>query len=201
MTVKKTTRKRTAAQLGGSKRGQKPYSNKQRTAGLLVLDFFNGNITRASKSLGINKRTFMKWRDSLENEIADETRKAFSNTSEDIVATLKRLIECLCPIVLVKAQDANVRELYYLMGIILDKIENHTKIALVHQAQMQLHAPALPVPEQLPPSIDAEIKKAKWEAIVNQVIAEAEHDGTPVSRSEAVAVVVAARPEAKEYLM
>lgn len=184
----------------GRKSGQKPYTAKQKASALTILDFFEGNVSRAAQISGVNRHTLHTWRSELEVD-TEEVKAAYSEGNVGVVETLKKLIECLCTIVLIKAQDASVRDLYYLMGIILDKIENLSKLTMVAAAHAGVTLPPAPPQEQLPPSIDAELKKAHWESVVEQVIAEAEKDCEVITREQAVEAICKSKPEAREYLM
>jgi transposase-like protein len=196
-----TTKRQATRKTAGRKPGQKVYSQKQRAAALMIVDLFDGNVARAAQATGIERKTLFKWRDELELE-AGELQQVCTEASRDVVAVLKRLIEALCVIVLMKAQDASVRDLYYLMGIILDKIEKLSKVAL-DQAALGTLRPAVATPERkvLPPSVDVELQKAHWESIVQTVRQQAQAEGKPMTRAQAIAMIIESRPEAKEYLM
>lgn len=197
----------TPKQKTGRKAGVQNYTAKQKAMAMATLDLLNGNMKRTSQVLNIRRMTLVGWRDELERDAVLQAEVI--ETNEDIVVKLKRLIDSLCVVVLGKAHDASVRDLYYLMGIILDKIENHTKVNLVVDAQnalrqpvaVPLEAPQLVERPMLPESIDAAVARARWELTVDRVIAEADAEGESVSREEAIAAIVRSRPEAKDYLM
>jgi transposase-like protein len=200
-TVNKTTA--TPRKKAGKPKG-KNYTPKQKASAMVVLDFFDGNVTRTAQSLNIHRKTLDKWRDELETQAIDVQKRAAETA--DVVFTLKKLVEALCVIVLCKAQDASIRDLYYLMGIILDKVENLSKVQMVQQAHKDMHPPAealppAPVRGTLPASVDAELQKARYEQIVDQVIAQSQFEGKELSREQAVAGIIEANPESRPYLM
>ena len=195
-TAKKKPRKK-----AGRKPGQKPYSQKQRGVALTIVDLLDGNVGRAAQATGIERKTLFKWRQELELE-AVEMQKVRTDGTLNLVAKLKKLAETLCVITLMKAQSASVSELSRLIDMILDKIEKLSKVGLGEAALGALTPPVeTPEPKALPPSVDAEIQKASWEGIVRQVMQRSEDEGTPMTRQQAVAGIIEARPEAKDFLM
>ncbi len=197
-----TTKKQATRKTAGRKPGQKPYSQKQRAAALMIVELFDGNVARAAQVTGTDRKTLFKWLGELEIGTG-EFQQARREESAGVVAVLERLIEPLCAIVLMKAQDASMRDLYYLMGILLDKIENHKKLALLESAQFGKEIPATtpePKPAQLSASVESEQEKAKWEGVVEQVITAAAKEGNFISREEVVAAIIKANPKSKDYL-
>jgi hypothetical protein len=195
-------KKQAPRKKAGRKPGQKVYSQNQRLVALTIVDLFDGNVARAAQATGIERKSLFKWRDDL-GLVAGEFQQVRTEGGADVVAVLNRLIEALCVIVLTKAQDASVKDLSILMCILLDKIENLTKLGLVQAAQSAfLPAAKKTEPEALTPSNDAHhVNKEKWEEIVRLVVYEAKAEGHYISREEAVAAVVKSNPEAAEYLM
>jgi hypothetical protein len=189
-----TTKKQTTRKTAGRKPGQKVYSQKQRGVALSIIDLFDGNVARAALATGIERKTLFKWRDEMEP--GAEFEQVRTEESAGVVVVLNRLMEALCANVLMKAQDASMRDLYYLMGIILDKIENHKKLALLERAQLGKEIPST-IPElkplQLSASVKSEQEKARWEEIVEQVIFRER-------KLPSVGAIISVNPQAKEYL-
>jgi len=195
------TKKQAPRKRAGRKPGQKAYSQQQRGAALTIIDLFDGNVARAAQATGIERKSLRKWLDEL--ELGAEFQQVRTEQSAGVVAVLNRLIEPLCAVVLMKAHEASMRDLYYLMGILLDKIENHKKLELLERAQFGKGIPATipePKPAQLSVSVESEQEKARWEGVVEQVITAAAKEGNSLSRKEAVAAVISVNPQAKEYL-
>ena len=193
-----------AGKKPGRKPGQKVYSPRQRGVALTIVDLMDGNVARAAQATGIERKTLFNWRQELERQ-AGELRTAHTEASLNLVAKLNKLAEHLSAIALMKAQSASVGEIRQLLEVILDKIERLSKIGLGETALSTLLPaqnvePASSV-KVLPPSVDGALQKAHWEAILRQVIAHSETDGRPITREEAIAGIVEAKPEAKGYLM
>jgi hypothetical protein len=195
------TKKQASRKKAGRKPGQKVYPQKERGFALTVVDLFDGNVARAAQVTGIERKTLFKWRQELELETV-EMQKARTDASLNLVAKLTKLAEALCVIMLIKAQSASVRDLSHVMDMVLDKIERLSKVGL-GEAAMRALLPTVetPEPKALPPSLDAEVQREKWEEVVRQVTEAAENEGTPISRAEAIAGVIEAHPEAEEYLL
>jgi hypothetical protein len=197
----KATAKRQTRKKAGRKPGQQVYSQKQRGVALTIVDLFDGNVARAAQATGIERKTLFTWRQELERE-AVEMQKARTDGSLNLVAKLKKLAETLCAIALMKAQSASVGEIRQLIDVILDKIERLSKVGLGEAALgALLPTVGMAEPLALPPSIDSSRQKAHWESIVQQVIQQSADEGTLMTREEAISGIVAARPEAKDYLM
>jgi len=192
-----------AGKKPGRKTGQQVYSPRQRGVALTIVDLMDGNVARAAQATGIERKTLFNWRQELERQ-AGELRTAHTETSLNLVAKLNKLAEHLSAIALMKAQSASVGEIRQLLEVILDKIERLSKIGLGETALSSL----LPVPahpettaNHPPPLIEGALQKAHWEAILRKVIAHSETEGRPITREEAIAGLVEAKPEAKGYLM
>lgn len=185
----------------GRKPGQKVYSPKQRGVALTIVELFDGNIARAAHATGIERKTLFNWCQELDLE-AGEMNCARVQATVDLVTKLKKLAETLCAIALMKAQSASVSEIRQLLDVILDKIERLSKVGL-GEAALTAMIPTVETAalKALPPSVDATLQKAHWEAIVRQVIEQSASEGKSMTREEAIAGIVEARPEAKEYLM
>ena len=194
-----TTNKRASRKTAGRKPGQKPYSQKQRAVALSVLDFCDGNVARAAQATGIERKTLFKWRDEMRPEA---TQEALTDGSLSIAAKLTKMAESLCVIALTKAQTATIGEIRQLLEVIFSQIERLSKADRIEAARAQLHpVVATPEPKVLPPSVDVERQTAHWEAIVQQVMQQAQSEGRPMTREQAIALIVESRPEAKQYLM
>ncbi len=194
-------KKKVPRKKAGRKPGQKVYSQNQRGVALTIIDLFDGNVARAAQATGIERKTLFTWRQELELE-ALEMQKARTDGSLNLVAKLKKLAETLCAIALMKAQSASVGEIRQLIDVILDKIERLSKVGL-GEAALSALLPTVetPEPRALPPSAEAARQKAHWESMVRQVIQQSASEGRPVTREEAIAGIIDARPEAKDYLM
>jgi hypothetical protein len=194
-----TTKKQAPRKRAGRKPGQKPYSLEQRSAALSILDFCDGNVARAAQATGIERKTLFMWRDEMRPEA---TQKTLADGSLSIAAKLTKMAESLCVIALRKAQTATIGEIRQLLEVILSQIEKLSKADRFAAARAQLHpAVATQEPKTHPPSFDVERQKAHWEAIVQQVMQQAQSEGRPMTREQAIALIVESRPEAKQYLM
>ena len=196
-----TTKKQAPRRKAGRKPGQKVYPQKQRGVALTIVDLFDGNVARAAQATGIERKTLFKWRQELKLE-AIESQKARTDGSLNLATKLTKLAEALCVIMLMKAQSATVSELARMIDMILDKIEKLSKVGL-GEAALGALLPAVetPEPKALPPSVDAARQEAHWQSIVRQVMQQSASEGRPMTREEAIAGIIEARPEAKDYLM
>lgn len=79
----------------GHKRRQRNYSDKEKASALVVLDFCNGNLSKASKQLGIPLTTLKEWSDGRVTDDVTETRNEkkadLANLLEDtVIASLEQ---------------------------------------------------------------------------------------------------------------
>lgn len=194
----------------GPPKKRRTYGLDDRAHAMVVVDFFEGDIRRSARMLGMPERTL---RDLTAHANADtDPQSPMDLIRKDgvnsVLNVLIRFLEAILIVVLMKSGDAPVRELYVLAGIILDKIEDINK-RMASNAQRSL-VPA-PVPEPVTAATTPEVKapevdpawqreKEKWENTVKLVMADAEQQGNPVSREDAINAVVQGAPEAAVFL-
>ncbi len=196
MTVNKLKNATSSASAGKRRKasgGVKPRPAEERGTALAIVDFFGGNLTRASRVTGIPVRTLFSWRGEQGPANAD-VKEARAEGRVTLLELLRNYVEALTVVALTKASTATFKEIYYAMGIMLDKIEALMKIDVV-QSKVAPSAGAAP------PKLTEAAQKARWAVIVQQVMADAEAEGNPMTREQAVDTLVELRPEAKEYLM
>lgn len=204
-TVRKTS---TANKKGaGRKPGVKEYTAKDKSAAMVVVDFMGGNLLRAAQATGINRGTLHKWRDELrEGAGEEEAQEVHTEGTGRVIHTLERLVDQFAVKLLMKAQEASMRDLFCTLGVACDKINllttNRGIKAAVGEIAPKTEAPIIePPPLELPPSIEAETLKEHWESTVNRVMAEATADGQAITREQAVQAIIDAHPNAKEHLV
>lgn len=127
---------------------------------------------------------------------------------EAVSSMFTNLLEALCVFAIMKASTAEFRDLYYMIGIVNDKVENINKRI---ESLPNDDGPAFPIARTVtpPPPQSAQPdekqrafrkEQERWEGIVKQVIDEAEREGNVITRDEAIGEVVKSKPEAAVYL-
>lgn len=171
------------------RRGRKPRPPSDRGTALAVADMFGGNLTRAARMTGIPVRTLFSWQHELDPD-NQEVTQAREEGRRTILDVLTRYIEALAAIAIMKAHTASFKDLYYAMGIMLDKLEKLSRIDREQQTQapqMNLHA-------------TFEQEREHWEGLVEIVMFEAKKDGYSITREEAIEAIIKGSPHAKKFL-
>lgn len=182
---------------------------------LALLDFHNGNLGKTAMLTGVSSQLIKKWRDETDPDYAESVRHHVRTQSvERMIETLLEFVMSLCTIALLKADMASFRDLYCMMGVMLDKVVFLQSILQTGKAPTgslnlrpsltSLSAgpePAIPVEPEAPvvPKPSAEDKKY-WENMVNKIMADAEEKGKPLTRSEVIESLIAERPACKQFL-
>ena len=98
----------------GTSRRQRNYSDKEKAAALVVLDFCNGNLSKASKQLGIPLTTLKEWNDGRVPLGVTETR---NEKKADLADSLEQLAFDLIDKVKDSEKAGGVD-----LGIVIDKM-------------------------------------------------------------------------------
>lgn len=121
--MKRSTNKQASQRQAAPKAKSEPrkhrYTDAEKAAALVVLDFCEGNVTETTRRTGVPESTLSEWRDGRINDavpaIRDEKRKSLADSLEELAF---KYVEGF----LKTAGDVSARDAIAL-GIVIDKMQ------------------------------------------------------------------------------
>lgn len=181
-------------------RGSNRYTYVEKGACLAILEFFDGDYSRAARVLGINPKTLKTYKQEITEGLATpETERSFDASASEIMKTFMRLFEVSCALTLARSPLASISQMTTLINVVGEKmialqavIEKRAPVAAPVPAAVEAQ---LVIPVEAVPSPEDEAERVRWESVVDMIMTESN-----CSRTKAVKTLVAQKPEAKKYL-
>lgn len=187
----------------GRKKEGSEMTNVDRGVALALVDFLGGNFRKASAMTGIPLQTLCDWKHDQNPSRVNEVAQGYTQARGTLLDRLSSWLEAMMAISILKAVDATFKEVHYAMGTMSDKVQPLIQSQVIAQQMLGPHTgelPEHPAPRAITASPEAEALRQEWEATLIAVMEQAENDGHPISRSQAIAGICKAHPEASEYL-
>lgn len=194
-----------------NRRTQKALDLAERTAAVSVLFLFGGDLDKASRASGVHITRLRE----IHKDLGLEGKKRQRATTESL---LFNYLGALAVIGLTKAQQAqSLTGINAGMKLVLEQLVDlrrmrtasatalvSEKLAALVRAQTTRAQPQQPITseeDEVQHPSSKEEQRQQWEALLADIMGNAERDQKPMTREEAVQALVSARPEARAYLM